>query len=249
MISLRIHHRTTYRYRHAVAFGPHRLMLRPRESRDLRLIEFELVVTPPAKVTWAHDVWGNAVATAAFQSMHDTLVVDSVAQIELDAAAWPVFDIAASAIVYPFQYSPDEWTDLGALTVQQYQDPDGRLAAWVREIVRGPTTDTLALLKDLCAAIPNAILYQDREAEGTQTPVQTLDRGWGPAGTLRCSSPRLRAAWDLARGSFRGISRMPVQLASPLSAPARPTPGRRCMCRGRAGSPSIRRIAASAAPT
>jgi transglutaminase-like putative cysteine protease len=179
MISLRIHHRTTYRYRQPVVFGPHRLMLRPRESRDLRLIEFELVVTPPAKVTWAHDVWGNAVASAGFQPMHDMMVVDSVAQIELDAAAWPVFDIAASAIVYPFQYSPDEWTDLGALTVQQYQDPDGRLAAWVRGIVRGPTTDTLSLLKDLCAAIPNAIRYQDREAEGTQTPLQTLSRGWG----------------------------------------------------------------------
>ena len=174
MIRLKIHHRTKYRYRQPVAFGPHRLMLRPRESRDLRLIEFELIVTPPARVTWAHDVWGNTVATAAFPSMHDTLVVDSVAQIELDAAAWPVFEIAASAIVYPFQYSPDEWTDLGALTVQQYQDPDGRLAAWVRGIVRGPTTDTLALLKDLCAAVPNAILYLDREAEGTQTPLQTL---------------------------------------------------------------------------
>jgi transglutaminase-like putative cysteine protease len=154
-------------------------MLRPRESRDLRLIGFEMVVAPVATVTWAHDVWGNAVATAVFQSMHDTLMVDSVAEIELDAAVWPVFDIAASAIVYPFQYSRDDWTDLGALTVPQYQDPGGRLAAWVREIVRGPTTDTLALLKDLCAAIPNAILYQDREAEGTQTPVQTLDRGWG----------------------------------------------------------------------
>ncbi len=154
MISLRIHHRTTYRYNQAVAFGPHRLMLRPRESRDLRLTGFKTVVTPDAKVAWAHDVWGNAVATATFQSLNNTLVVETVAQIELDAAVWPIFDIAASAIVYPFQYSPDEWTDLGALTVQQYQDPDGRLAAWVRDIVRGPTTDTLALLKDLLCGRP-----------------------------------------------------------------------------------------------
>jgi transglutaminase-like putative cysteine protease len=176
---LRIHHRTTYRYRQPVVFGPHRLMLRPRESRDLRLIAFEVTVTPEAKVTWALDVWGNAVATAAFASMRDTMVVDSVMQIELAAADWPVFEIAASAIVYPFLYAPDEWTDLGALTVRQYADPEGRLAAWVGGIVRGPTTDTLALLKDLSAAIPNAILYQDREAEGTQTPLETLDRGWG----------------------------------------------------------------------
>ncbi len=43
MTSLRIHHRTTYRYRESVAFGPHRLMLRPRESRYLQLIGFEMV--------------------------------------------------------------------------------------------------------------------------------------------------------------------------------------------------------------
>jgi transglutaminase-like putative cysteine protease len=65
------------------------------------------------------------------------------------------------------------------LTVQQYPDPHGRLAGWARAIVRGPTTDTLSLLKDLSAAIPNVILYQDREEEGTQSPVETLSRGWG----------------------------------------------------------------------
>ena len=43
----------------------------------------------------------NAVATAAFQVMGDTVVIDSVALVELDAVAWPVFDIAASAIVIP----------------------------------------------------------------------------------------------------------------------------------------------------
>lgn len=179
MTNLRIHHRTTYRYRQPVVFGPHRLMVRPRESRELRLTGFEVRVTPEARVTWALDVWGNAVATAAFSSMQDTMVVECFSEIELDTADWPVFEIAASAIVYPFLYSPDEWTDLGALTVSQHPDPQGRLAAWARGIVRGATTDTLALLKDLSAAIPNAISYQDREAEGTQTPLETLDRGWG----------------------------------------------------------------------
>ena len=179
MISLRIHHRTTYRYRGPVGFGQHRLMLRPRESRELRLIGFELTVTPLAKVTWAHDVWGNAVATAAFQAMGDTVAIDSVARIELDAVAWPVFDIAASAIVYPFRYSDNEWTDLGALTVLQYPDPDGRLRDWARGFVRGTTTDTLALLKDLGAGVADAILYQSRDEEGTQSPLATLDRGWG----------------------------------------------------------------------
>jgi transglutaminase-like putative cysteine protease len=179
VIALEIHHTTTYRYRQPVSPGPHRLMLRPRESRDLRLFSSTVSMSPSAAVTWAHDVFGNAVATAVFQSMTDTLVIDSIAQLQLDAAAWPVFDIAASAIFYPFRYSDDEWTDLGALTIQQYPDPAGRLSGWARAFVRSDPTDTLSLLKDLSAGIAGWISYQSREDEGTQSPTETLNRGWG----------------------------------------------------------------------
>ncbi len=179
MIALEIHHRTTYRYRRLVSLGPHRLMLRPRESRDLRLVSSAVTVAPAAQVTWAHDVLGNAVATAMFQGVTGSLVVDSVVELELYGSAWPIFDIAASAIVYPFRYSDDEWTDLGALTVQQYPDPAGRLAKWARAFVGGDRTDTLALLKDLSVGVSGWIGYQSREDEGTQSPIETLDRGWG----------------------------------------------------------------------
>ncbi len=111
--------------------------------------------------------------------MADTLLIDSVAELELTAAAWPVFDIAASAIFYPFRYSDDEWIDLGALTIQQYPDPAGRLRSWTRAFVRSNPTDTLSLLKDLSAGVSRWISYQSREDEGTQSPTQTLDRGWG----------------------------------------------------------------------
>src|SRR4249920_1058759 len=179
LMMLKIHHRTAYRYRQPVSLGSHRLMLRPRESRDLRLISSDVTVTPAAAMTWAQDVFGNAVATATFQSMADTLVIDSMVELQLNAAAWPVFDIAASAAVYPFQYSSDESIDLGALAIQQYPDPSGRLRDWARAFVRGNSTDTLSLLKDLCAGVSNQISYQSREDEGTQSPPQTLDRGCG----------------------------------------------------------------------
>jgi len=68
-------------------------MLRSRESRELQLTGLELAVSPEASVNWAHDVWGNVVATAVFPVMAGTMVVDSVARVELDAVAWPVFDI------------------------------------------------------------------------------------------------------------------------------------------------------------
>jgi len=179
MISLKVHHRTTYRYRQLVSLGPHRLMLRPRESRDLRLIASAVTVAPAAQVAWAHDVFGNSVATAVFQGATDSLVIDSVMKLQLYGSAWPIFDMAASAIVYPFRYSDDEWTDLGALTIQQYPDPAGRLAKWARPFVGGDRTDTLALLKDLSIGVSRWIGYQSRQDEGTQSPIETLDRGWG----------------------------------------------------------------------
>lgn len=90
-----------------------------------------------------------------------------------------MFGIAASAIIYPFRYSDEEWTDLGALSARQYPDPGGRLDAWARGFVRGAQTDTLALLKDLSAGVSAAVAYQSREEEGTQAPLQTLQRGQG----------------------------------------------------------------------
>jgi transglutaminase-like putative cysteine protease len=38
LTKIRIRHKTTYRYSRPVNLGPHRLMLRPRESRELRLL-------------------------------------------------------------------------------------------------------------------------------------------------------------------------------------------------------------------
>ncbi|TSJ63098.1 transglutaminase family protein [Starkeya sp. 3C] len=179
MSVLKIHHSTTYRYNRPVSLRPHQMMLRPRESRELRLRSIDLTITPGAVVTWAHDVAGNMVATATFHDMTDNLVIESLAEIELDAVAWPVFDVAASAIFYPFQYSADEWTDLGALTTPQYPDPAGRLRAWSQAFVHGEPTDTLALLKDINAGVLPWISYQGRDDEGTQSPVHTLERGWG----------------------------------------------------------------------
>src|SRR3974377_1170311 len=43
---LTIRHVTTYRYRQPVAFGEHRIMLRPRDSCDQRLLEANLAISP-----------------------------------------------------------------------------------------------------------------------------------------------------------------------------------------------------------
>ena len=174
-------------------------MLRPRETRELRLFSHDLSITPTAAVTWAHDVAGNAIATAIFDGPTDHLVIESRASVELTAPVWPVFAIAASAAQYPFVYTADEWTDLGALTVPQYDDVDGRLARWIEGFVMARPTDTLSLLKDISNGVFTQISYQMRETEGTQTPIETLDRGWG---SCRDSAVLLaEAARKLALGS------------------------------------------------
>jgi len=179
LLALTIRHTTTYRYRVPVGLGPHRLMLRPRESRDLRLVSSKLTVVPAATVTWAQDVFGNAVAVANFQAPADHLVIDSIASVQLNAVAWPVFDIAADAISYPFRYSDDEWMDLGALAVPQYPDAANLLRSWAYGFVRGSRTDTLSLLRDLSAGASAGVAYESRDDEGTQSPIETLGRRIG----------------------------------------------------------------------
>ncbi len=179
LVEVSIRHRTTYRYRQPVSLGPHRLMMRPRESRELRLLSSVLTLTPEAHVTWAQDVAGNAVATALFGSPSETLVVECLSRVELSASAYPVFDIAAAAITFPFRYTDDAWADLGALTILQYPEGQPSLRDWAQGFVASWPTDTLSLLKDLNAGVGSAIIYQAREDEGTQSPSETLSRGTG----------------------------------------------------------------------
>jgi hypothetical protein len=154
-------------------------MLRPRESRELRLISSKVTLKPHGDLTWAHDVFGNTIGTATFQTMASNLVIASVAELQLDAVAWPVFDIAVSAMSYPFRYSDDDWIDLGALALPQFTDEAGVLRNWAQSFVRGSRTDTLSLLKDLSVGVSEAVRYQSREDEGIQTPLETLSRGRG----------------------------------------------------------------------
>ncbi|WP_459976586.1 transglutaminase N-terminal domain-containing protein, partial [Mycoplasmoides pneumoniae] len=63
---LTIHHKTVYRYARPVAFGEHRIMLRPRDGHDLRVLDGALVIDPqPMSLRWIHDVFGNSVAIAS----------------------------------------------------------------------------------------------------------------------------------------------------------------------------------------
>ena len=52
MTILTVTHRTTYRYAQPVTFGEHRMMMRPRDSHDLRLLDTALTLRPAGAVRW-----------------------------------------------------------------------------------------------------------------------------------------------------------------------------------------------------
>ena len=176
MVRLTISHVTRYRYRGDVMLNPHRLMLRPRESRLLQVTGFDLVLDPPGRVDWAQDLFGNAVATASFDAAARQLRIESRAVVMHGEPAWPVFPISAAAITFPFAYSEDERVDLGAL-----REPasEASVSAWARGFVAPGTTDTLAMLKDLNVGVSAAVAYEAREQYGTQAASDTLARRRG----------------------------------------------------------------------
>ena len=91
---LTIHHKTEYRYTHPVAFGEHRIMLRPRDGHDLRVLAGQLEITPePMSLRWIHDVFGNSVAIATFDERAETLSFTSTATVE----HMPAEDVRADA--------------------------------------------------------------------------------------------------------------------------------------------------------
>ena len=173
-MKLTIHHRTTYHYARPIVLQPHRMMLRPRSSHDVAVLASSLAFSPSAQLDWTQDVFGNLIATGTFSEPTAELIINSHLTVEQLAVEWPVFRIAPEAHSFPFQYSPDDIADLGALRVPEHDDPDGRLEAWARAFVRGASTDTLSLLKDLNAGILGSVAYRVRDEEGTQTPLETL---------------------------------------------------------------------------
>ncbi|HJZ15309.1 MAG TPA: transglutaminase N-terminal domain-containing protein, partial [Stellaceae bacterium] len=75
---LTVKHLTTYRYKQPVAFGEHRMMLRPRDDDDQKVLESELEITPePSQLAWTQDIFGNHVAIARFAGRASQLRFES----------------------------------------------------------------------------------------------------------------------------------------------------------------------------
>ena len=175
MTILTVHHKTVYRYARPVRFGEHRLMFRPRDSHDLRLLDTALSIQPAASVRWLHDVFGNSIAIASFSEPAAELVFDSSFRAEQFPVAERGLLLEPSAQRYPFSYSADEMIDLGPSLGRSYPDPERRVDTWAGWFVQGERSlDPLAILAGITRSIQYQFAYARREEMGTQNPVQTL---------------------------------------------------------------------------
>ncbi len=172
---LTVRHSTTYRYARPVGLGRHRLMLRPRDSHDLRLIGAELTLSPPGVVRWVHDVFGNSVALVDFAQPATELAIVSTLSIERYALARPVFPIDPAAELYPFVYSSDDRADLGRLLNRHYPDPRGVVEEWAKQFAPMRPSGTLNVLASMNKAIHESFAYEAREEEGTLSPIETIE--------------------------------------------------------------------------
>jgi len=176
---LTVRHATTYRYARPVTFGAHRLMLRPRDSHDLRLVGAELTLSPPGTVRWLHDVFGNSVALADFEQPTAELSIVSTLILARYALPQPTFPIDPSAQNYPFVYSANDRTDLGRLLERHYPDPQALVEDWAKAFVTETPTPTYNLLSNMNFAIKRDFAYSARDEEGTLTPIETLQNKGG----------------------------------------------------------------------
>lgn len=178
---LTVRHITTYRYKQPVQFGEHRMMLRPRDSYDQKLIEAKLAITPPpAELRWVHDVFGNCVALARFSGRADELCIDSTIRLDHSATNALDFQLEDSARDYPFSYGSEEQPDLLRLIERQYLDPGHEVDAWAQQFLRDNSrTGTPELLAAMTEAIKQRFTYIARDEVGTQDPVATLNLGSG----------------------------------------------------------------------
>lgn len=173
-------HTTVYAYKAPVTFGEHRVMFRPRDSHDQRVLATDLQVSPSAEVRLILDPHSNSVALVQPTEPATELKIVCSFTIEHAHSNNLELPLSPSAEVFPFAYGLEERFDLELYLRPHHEDPGGELTAWARQFLRtdGPT-HTRDMLVEMNQHIRDNFRYVARDEEGTQKPHQTLELGTG----------------------------------------------------------------------
>ncbi|RAI03465.1 transglutaminase [Acuticoccus sediminis] len=174
-----VSHKTVYSYDRPVEFGPHDLMLRPRDGHDMRILASSLTVSPPADVGWAYDAFGNSVARLTFHDRAQELVIASQLRLRRYALDDPLPRIGRRAGAYPPRYEPDEAFDLAPLVAIDRPRDTEVVKTWVSSVLPKLPEGSAEVLEALSTAVNRSFLYRRRDEMGVQSPAETIAAGSG----------------------------------------------------------------------
>jgi len=174
MSRLTVEHSTVYTYGEPVYLGEHRMMFRPRDSHDLRLIDTSLAITPkPVHLRWLHDPFDNSVAIASFEGSTRELSFHSTVTLEHFESSPPEYQLEDYARSYPFRYSDEDFPNLTLALTRE--NPDDKVSRWALQFLdAADTTGTLKILRAITYGIREQFIYARRIEKGVQTPAETL---------------------------------------------------------------------------
>jgi transglutaminase-like putative cysteine protease len=222
MPSLTIRHVTTYRYRQPVTFGEHRMMLRPRDSHDQRVIGASLEINPkPRSLRFVQDAFGSHVGVARFSGRSQELCFESIVCLEHSPMDPADLDLEDAARTFPVDYRADEMPDLAHCIERHQADPGNEVGRWARQFLSSSgSIGSIELLTRLSQGIKHGFLYRRREAKGIQPPLETLRLGHGSCRDFAVLMIEAARSLGLAARFASGY------LAVPLKDPEEPPSGR-----------------------
>ena len=174
MSLLTVRHVTIYRYSKPVGLGLHRMMFRPRESHDLKLLKSSLSITPkPSHLRWLHDVFDNSIAIAEFEGFTTELRFESIVTLQHFETALPEYPLEEYANTYPFRYSDEDFPNLARALAPHY--PSDNVRHWACQFLDlSDNTGTMKLLHSMTLGIKEQFIYIRRSRKGVQSPDETL---------------------------------------------------------------------------
>ncbi|HEX4198145.1 MAG TPA: transglutaminase family protein [Caulobacteraceae bacterium] len=182
MTRLIIRHETRYDYDRPVRFGPHRLLVRPRDSHAMRLVDASLELSPPGDTRWVYDAMSNCVCW--FTPRGEASQLRIVSNLTIDRYPSPLAPIEPDdpKSVFPLVYGEPDRAVLGPFIAPATTDPTDGVLTWMRAHLHAPDERVLDVLSRINSAIHRDFEYGVRDEEGTQEPMDTIERR---AGTCR----------------------------------------------------------------
>ena len=221
-IQVALHHRTSYTYDRPVTLGPQIIRLRPAPHCRTPIDSYSLHVSPENHfVNWQQDPHGNFLARIVFEEKVTSFSVDIDLIANMSVINPFDFFVEADAEQFPFQYKPEE---LSELTQYLAAEPVEPLMQEFLDSVDRSHERTIDFLVGLNSKLHQHIDYVVRMEPGVQSCKETLEKR---SGSCRDSAWLLVQVLRQMGLAARGIWPSPVNNPLVGSSPTQPAPGRK----------------------